>query len=517
MVEQDAQSHEHLREKLAQKTEEVEVLRHIAASLNSTLDLNQLYDIVLRTLDEFFGFRHSIILLLEGADTLRVVASHGYENQPLGGTVPIGRGIIGTVARRRRLMRIANLRRQHEYFSTIRKQMEEAGRAGELGEILPVPGLPDAQSQIAVPLLVKDTLIGVFAVESREPRPFSDREESLVAIVANQAASALQNALLYRAVEERRQELAEAYDRLKQLNETLEERVRARTQDLEEANRELRETQAQLVQSGKMASLGMLAAGIAHEINTPIGAIRSNADVERRAIGIIRDVLEESAVTRELRNDPRLVRAIQIFQEVNEVTLEAAERVTRVIQSLASFARLDQPEVEWVDLHDGLESTLTLIGHLLKGRIDVVKLYGQLPRVQCYASQINQVFANLLTNAAQAIRETGTITITTCQEGTDAVISVADSGEGIRPEYLERIFDPGFTTKGVGVGIGLGLSIAYRIIENHGGTIKVQSEPGKGTTFTLRLPIGLAATKREELAQPAPKRKPKPSHEAAPG
>jgi two-component system, NtrC family, sensor kinase len=145
-----------------------------------------------------------------------------------------------------------------------------------------------------------------------------------------------------------------------------------------------------------------------------------------------------------------------------------------------------------VDLHEGIESTLTLLEHLIKDRIQVVKNYGELPKVQCYASQINQVFANVLTNAVQAIGDAGSITITTRQDGSWILIQVADTGVGIKPEHLERIFDPGFTTKGVGVGTGLGLSITYRIIENHQGSIHVESEPGRGTTFTLRLPITLS-------------------------
>ena len=489
MVPQGPKNDEDLSGRLAKKTAEVSVLRRIAVDMNSTLDLEPIYDMVLQTMDECFGFRHSIILLLEDANRLRVVASHGYEDPALGGTVALGTGVIGMVAKRRRLMRVNHLRAQHAYFARIRSQMEEAGRAKELGEVVAVPGLEDADSQIAIPLVIKDKLIGVFSVESREPEPFSEHDETLVSIVASQAASAIQNALLYRAGEERRNELAEAHEHLKQLNETLEERVRARTRELEQANRNLRETQAQLVRSSTMASLGTLAAGIAHELNTPMGAIHSNADVERRAVRIIRGILRDPSVASKLGSQPRLERTLKIFDDINQMTSEAAERVTRIVQSLKSFARLDQPELEWVDLHEGIESVLTLMDHLVKDRVQVVKHYGQLPKVKCYASQINQVFANVLTNAAQAIDEAGSITITTRQDAADVVIQVADTGSGIKPEHLERIFDPGFTTKGVGVGTGLGLSITFRIIENHQGSIQVESEPGRGTTFTLRLPI----------------------------
>ena len=478
-----------LARQLTQRSTEVDVLRRIAQDVNTTLDLASIYDVVLRAMDECFGFHHSIILLLEDSSTLRVVASHGYEDQALGGTVAIGVGVIGMVAKRRRLMRMNHLRAQHAYFERIRSQMREAGRAAELGELIAVPGLPDADSQIAIPLVIKDRLIGVLSVESREPEPFSQHDETLVTIVASQVASAIQNALLYRAAEARSQELAEAHDRLKQLNETLEDRVRTRTRELEQANRELREAQAQLVRSSTMASLGMLAAGIAHEINTPMGAIRSNADVEQRAVRVIRGILRDASVAERLGPQPRLERTLKILDDVNQVTHEAAQRVTTIVQSLKSFARLDHPELEWVDLHEGIESTLTLIEHLIKERIEVVRSFGELPKVKCYASQINQVFANVLTNAVQAIEGSGRITISTAMDGSTAQISVTDTGSGIRSEHLERIFDPGFTTKGVGVGAGLGLSIAYRIIENHRGSIQVQSELGKGTTFTICLPI----------------------------
>ena len=326
---------------------------------------------------------------------------------------------------------------------------------------MPVPGLPNAECQIAIPLVIKDTLVGVFSVESPEQEPFSDHDELLVTIVANQAASAIQNAQLYAAAERRRAELAAAHGSLKQLNETLEDRVRARTEELEQTNLELRETQAQLVQSDKMASLGMLAAGIAHEINTPIGAIHSNNDIEGRAMDIIRDAMRDPAVEQQLREHPKLHRALEAIENTKAVTQQATERVTAIVESLKNFARLDQAELQSVDLHEGIDSTLTLLQHLIKDRIEVVRHYGTLPEVACYASQLNQVFMNILTNAVQAIDDTGKIAVTTHPDGGDAVVEIADTGRGIPPEQLEHVFDPGFTTKGVGVGVGLGLSIAW--------------------------------------------------------
>ncbi|MBM3802850.1 MAG: GAF domain-containing protein [Acidimicrobiia bacterium] len=306
-----------LAEQLARRSAEVEVLGRIGQEINATLDLETIYRVVLRTMDECFGFRHSIILVLEDSNTLRVVASRGYSDQPLGGTVPMGVGVIGTVAKRRRLLRVNHLRAAQGYFERIRNEMQEAGRATELGEVVKVPGLPDANSQIAIPLVVKDRLIGVFSVESRDPESFSQHDETLVAIVATQAAAAIQNALLYCAGEEQRKELAQAHERLTLLNETLEERVCSRTQELERANRDLRETQAQLVRSNTMVSLGTLAAGIAHELNTPMGVIHSNADVERRVARKIRAMLNDPAVAGKLEPPSRLEESLNILDEMN--------------------------------------------------------------------------------------------------------------------------------------------------------------------------------------------------------
>jgi len=476
-------SREELAAELEQKSAEVRILRQVSSDINATLDLEEIYEVALRTMDELFGFHHSLILLVdENGENLRVVASRGYKGETLGGVVPVGTGLIGVVAKKRRLMRLSNLGRQRSYIAAIRKQMEEAGRSAELEEAPPVPGLPDVESQIGIPLLIKDNLIGVFSIESAEQKMFSDRDEILVNIVANQAASAIHNARLYRAEEERRAELAE-------LNQTLEDRVRARTAELERANREIRETQAQLVQSGKMASLGMLVAGVAHEINTPIGSIAANSDLVKRAVEMVKQRIEAADVPADLAKDPNLLLAIETLRQASETELLACQRITSIVKSLRNFARLDESEEKSVDLHEGIDSTLTLLVHELKKGVEVVKNYGDLPNVVCFPSQLNQVFMNLLSNAILAMEGKGTITITTEREGEHVVLRFADTGAGIAPENLERIFDPGFTTKGVGVGTGLGLSICYRIIQDHHGTIEVSSVVGQGTEFTVRLPI----------------------------
>jgi signal transduction histidine kinase len=482
---------------LAQKTAEARILQRVSGEINSTLDLDEILHIVLRTMDELFGFRHSLILLLDDSgEKLSVAASRGYQEQAVGAQVAVGTGLIGVVAKKRRMMRLTNLGQQRAYLSTIRKEFERAGRAGELGEVRKLPGLPEAESQIAIPLMIKDQLIGVFSVESEEKRVFTERDEVLMSIVANQAASAIHNARLYRAERERSQELAEAHQGLKLLNDTLEDRVRARTEDLHRANRELRDAQAQLIQTAKMAALGDLVAGVAHEINTPLGSIRASADLARRALTIVRDVLESE----EFREGPslpeKLGRSVQALEDAMATTFTGAERIIGIVQSLRQFARLDEAERKPADIHEGIDSTLTLLHHKLKQGIEVIRDYGDLPKMECFPGRLNQVFMNLLLNAVQALAGGGTITITTRREGNEAVLHFADTGCGIPKENLERIFDPGFTTKGVGVGTGLGLAVSYRIIQGHHGTIAVSSEPGRGSRFTIRLPI---ASRRPSL------------------
>ena len=245
-------------------------------------------------------------------------------------------------------------------------------------------------------------------------------------------------------------------------------------------NRE-KELMSQLIQSEKMAALGLLVAGVAHEINTPMGAIHSNNDIMTRAVGKVRKLLERAP-------DNEVRRLLDILGEVCRNNEIATERIMNIVRNLKNFARLDEAERKKVNIHEGIESTLSLLRHQLKSRIRIVKCFGDIPEVECYPNELNQVFMNILVNAAQAIKHRGEITVKTWREGDRVKIAISDTGVGIPPENLSKVFDPGFTTKGVGLGTGLGLSICYKIVQEHRGTIEAESSK-QGTTFTISIPF----------------------------
>ena len=238
---------------------------------------------------------------------------------------------------------------------------------------------------------------------------------------------------------------------------------------------------SQLIQSEKMAALGLLVAGVAHEINTPMGAIHSNNDIMTRAVGKVRKLLEPAP-------DNEVRRLLDILGEVCRNNEIATERIMKIVRSLKNFARLDEAERKKVNIHEGIESTLSLLRHQLKSRIRIVKCFGDIPEIECYPNELNQVFMNILVNAAQAIKHRGEITVKTWREGDRVKIAISDTGVGIPPENLSKVFDPGFTTKGVGLGTGLGLSICYKIVQEHRGTIEAESSK-QGTTFTISIPL----------------------------
>jgi len=277
-------------------------------------------------------------------------------------------------------------------------------------------------------------------------------------------------------------------------------KLRKAMDDIEEANQHLKETQFQLVQSEKMASLGTLVAGIAHEINTPIGAVSSMHDTLFRTLEKLKEMLE-TKFSREDEDAAKFATFLEVIDDSNKVIKPGTERVINIVKRLRSFARLDEAELKKAVIHEGLEDTLTLIHHELKHNITVHREYGDIPAISCFPGQLNQVFLNILINAKQAINGKGEITITTFTKNNKVHVSIKDTGNGISNEDLKKVFDPGFTTKGVGVGTGLGLSICYQIIQDHKGEIKLESEIGKGTTFTVILPPDLDKLLKEQRPQ----------------
>jgi two-component system NtrC family sensor kinase len=304
-------------------------------------------------------------------------------------------------------------------------------------------------------------------------------------------------------------ELDRANASLVRANETLEQQVETRTHDLSAALTDLRASQAQLIQSEKMASLGQMVAGVAHEINTPLGYARSNTDIVRTALADVRGLC--SAQDRALglmsqadASDEEVAAALAEAEsrrgELNpdelmgdlhgllEDTDHGLGQIAELVSSLKDFSRLDRSRNDLFNVNDGIDSALKICQNQLKGRVEVVKQYGTLPQIECSPSQLNQVFLNLFTNAAQAIDGEGRIYVHTLLDGEDVSVRILDTGCGMSEEVRSHIFEPFFTTKPVGKGTGLGLSIVFRIVEEHGGTIEVRSTPGKGSEFVIRLP-----------------------------
>jgi two-component system NtrC family sensor kinase len=292
------------------------------------------------------------------------------------------------------------------------------------------------------------------------------------------------------------------------LNDTT--KLHAITQELENAYAELKEAQLQIFQQEKMASIGQLAAGVAHEINNPMGFISSNLTTLNKYIDRLTEFIAAgdqllagnpdaenlSSVRKRLKIDYIMEDARQLIAE----SQDGAGRVRRIVQDLKSFSRVDQAECALIDLNEALETTINIAWNEIKYVATLDRDFGDIPRIKCYPQQLNQVFLNLLVNAAHAIGENqGVITVRTWSEAENVFVSVADTGCGMPDEIQQRIFEPFFTTKEVGKGTGLGLSISYDIVRKHGGEISVESEIGRGSTFIVKLPTEPPTQKEESV------------------
>ncbi|PRG04511.1 histidine kinase [Burkholderia ambifaria] len=369
------------------------------------------------------------------------------------------------------------------------------------------PWLATTIALFTMATLIVTLLVSRFDARTTFLRGMTDTLERLVRVRTSELETALRRYEQTTAMLQRtRENMATEIDERKAAQIRLE-------QEKDEQRRLLRaleETHVQLLQSEKLASIGQLAAGVAHEINNPVGFISANLNTLKKWVRSLLDVIAaHEAALPQLEPAQRdalaaMGRAADLDYVRDEIatlideSIDGALRVRRIVQDLRDFSRPGSGEWCVADIHAGLESTLNVVHNELKYKADIVREYGDVPPVECLPSQLNQVFMNLLVNAAHAIPERGVITIRTSSDDEHVSIAISDTGTGMTPDIVRRIFDPFFTTKPVGQGTGLGLSVSHGIVERHRGTIDVTSEPGRGTTFRIRLPIRRAEASESE-------------------
>ncbi|MBI3694520.1 MAG: FHA domain-containing protein [Acidobacteria bacterium] len=318
------------------------------------------------------------------------------------------------------------------------------------------------RSIACAPLVGASGNLGILYLENnRSIGAFSHDDLELLCAVASQVGLSVENAKFFEA--------------LRRSNEELELKVEQRTA-------ELRESQMKLYQAEKIKSLSRLVAGVAHEVNNPLGALKANLEVVM--------VMAGRLATGEGRSDKE-VKMVEQLVRISQQSVNACTRIVGVMRSLRSFARLDESEFKMANLNEGLTAIVQLLDPAVRKRIEVITNLGELPPIPCYPALLNEAFMNILSNSCQAITQTGQIFIESRKEDEEIVVSFRDTGCGIAKEHLPKIFEPGFTTKSRGVGVGLGLPIAFSVIKEHNGSIHVESDLGKGATFTIRLPVAL--------------------------
>ena len=394
------------------------LLNNISNIIRSSIDTSVILELALRELSGLFGaFR---AYYAEAHDT-KFVVKESLSKKGINSVISFDKGVNESIKNGK----VSCL--------TCRKEYNEAE-----------PFKENVQ-RIILPVYHLNNLIGVIVLSTKQKVKLEDTLK-----VLEDVSSQLGNAIIQ----------AQLYKKNEQM-----------VTDLRKALKELKATQLQLINSAKMASLGQLVAGVAHEINTPLAAIKSNNEINKKLLKQIND--EELS---------------ELLDETNSIDKEAIERINLLVVSLRKYVRLDEAELQEADINQEIDLTLELLRHETKNRIDIVKNYGKLPPVKCYPNMLNQVFTNILQNAIHAIKEKGTISIDTNFKNKKLTVKIKDTGCGIKEPG--KIFDLGYTTKGVGVGTGMGLAISQKIIEKHKGKIAVKTKINKGSEFCITIPSG---------------------------
>ncbi|BBD60384.1 two-component sensor histidine kinase [Nostoc sp. HK-01] len=460
-----------LAHELLERYQEIDLLHDISIQVTASLNLRQVSRLLIQEAGQLIPSTGGAILLLNKKtnifETLAEIGANSYLQHP----IKLGEGIIGDIV--------------------------QMGRGEIINNIVSYPRFIGEQKQfnslICVPLNVEERVVGAIIIGSETAINYTNRDLKLLSILAMQAGVAIEKALLY----EQSCEAAKI--------------AQIQAQQLQTTLHELQQTQAQLIQSEKMSSLGQLVAGIAHEINNPVNFISGNishaqqyVDDLLRLVHIYQDnceyIPEIHDLTEEIDLDflskdlPKLIGSMSL----------GIKRVREIVVSLRNFSRTEQAQMTVADIHEGIDSTLLILNNRLKtscGKlgIEVIKNYDVLPLVECYPSQLNQVFMNIIANAIDALdgqEKEGIITISTSLENgkilTNSpyiVVRIQDNGSGMSQDVRDRLFEPFFTTKPIGKGTGLGMPICRKIIEKHNGKIECFSEPGQGTTFCIQIPI----------------------------
>jgi len=429
-----------------------QTLYKISQKINSQLNLNILLDEIMDLAIELINAEKGLIFLRkEDSDELDIRVARTKDRKTMAEVVEMSRSIV------------------HQVFKNNRSEKIELTPSQK--SIDPTTSMFRFKitSILCAPLRSKSELLGVIYLDTTRIENLFRKEDLLfLEAFANLAGIAIDN--------------ARNYQQLQFLNENLEKMVDERTS-------ELKKTQLQLIQAEKMASLGRLAAGISHEINNPLSSMNSNNQIFTRSLEKLGKIYRAEG-TSLLENEANQVfEIVETMKKLSQVNEEAGLRIQKIINSLRSFARLDESMEKNVDIHEGINSSLKLLQNFCEDRIHITTDFCRAPTFLCKPANLNQAFMNLLLNACESIEGEGQIQINTRCDEKNIEIEIKDSGKGITPENLNKIFDPGFTTKSRGVGTGLGLSICYQIIKDHGGKIEVRSELDKGSTFLVSLPL----------------------------